>query len=187
MFWCYWWVWMVWMIVSGLLVCRLCPPAIVLMPTRTCKNCISEELPVFHHNCTVSSCTLREALALHCWHWVTRPLLPRGSIVLVYLARYQIRPDQTISPYHWRPLVTLSSTHSEPNQTKSNQSGFRAVKKTPIMWVVIFQTQTLYDFPDDMNDITWRLYSLWGRGVNLSCEWLLPAWCVIAVMTERPR
>ena len=121
MFWCYWWVWMVWMIVSGLLVCRLCPPAIVLMPTRACKNCISEELPVFHHNCTVSSCTLREALALHCWHWVTRPLLPRGSIVLVYLARYQIRPDQTISPYHLRPLVTLSSTHSEPNQTKSNQ------------------------------------------------------------------
>ena len=184
MFWCYWWVWMVWMIVSGLLVCRLCPPAIVLMPTRACKNCISEELPVFHHNCTFS-CTLREALALHCWHWVTRPLLPRGSIVLVYLARYQIRPDQTISPYHLRPLVTLSSTHSEPNQTKSNQSGFRAVKKTPIIRVVIFHTWLSWWH---MNDSTWRLYSqLWGRGVNLSCDWLLPAWCVIAVMTERPR
>ena len=184
MFWYYWWVWMVWMIVSGLLVCRLCPPAIVLMPTRTCKNCISEELPVFHHNCT-SSCTLREALALHCWHWVTRPLLPRGSIVLVYLARYQIRPDQTISPYHLRPLVTLSSTHSEPNQTKSNQ-----LSQDLELW-----KSCNISYPDSlwlswwhMNDSTWRLYSqLWGRGVNLSCDWLLPAWCVIAVMTERPR
>ena len=145
MFWCYWWVWMVWMIVSGLLVCRLCPPAIVLMPTRTCKNCISEELPVFHHNCTVSSCTLREALALHCWHLVTGHYCLEGP--LFWCIWPDIRSDQ-IRQSHLITYAHLYLQHIR-SQTKSVQSGFRAVKKTPIMWALIFHTQTLYDFPDD--------------------------------------
>ena len=182
MFWCYWWVWMVWMIVSGLLVCRLCPPAIVLMPTRTCKNCISEELPVFHHNCTVSSCTLRIGFTL---------------LALGYTATTasRVHCSGQISDQTRSDNLTLSLTPTchlifntfgaKSNQIKSVRSGFRAVKKTPMMWVVIFHTWLSWWH---MNDSTWRLYSqLWGRGVNLSCDWLLPAWCVIAVMTERPR
>ena len=178
MFWYYWWVWMVWMIVSGLLVCRLCPPAIVLMPTRTCKNCISEELPVFHHNCTVSSCTL--ALALHCWHWVTRPLLPRGSIVLVYLARYQTRSDNLTLSLTPTCHLIFNTFGAKPNQFSQDLELWKScnISYPDSLWLSWWH----------MNGSTWRLYSqLWGRGVNLSCDWLIPAWCVIAVMTERPR